>query len=192
MRFSSRFTVIFAACLILVRARLLAQESKDQPKLTPDGPGPVHERLGNLAGTWDVAIQYRLGEKIQEGKATCDAKWILEGRFLQQDYHSRFQGKPFHVLQILGYDNQKKKFIELMMDNLSTSVLHNEGEISEDGKVITNSGESRDPITKKSYKLRTQYTITNRDRFTLAWYRTEEGGAEAKVVTMVHTRRKSG
>jgi len=191
MRFRSRFLGLLVACSSLAPAYSLAQESKDQPeKLTPDGPGPVHERLSDLAGKWDVAIQYKLGEKVQDGKATCEAKWILDGRFLQQDYHSRFQGKPFHVLQILGYDNQKKKFIELMMDTMSTSVLHNEGEISEDGKVITNQGESRDPMTKKPIKLRTRYTISDRDHFTLEWYRVDEGGKEEKTVTLRHSRTK--
>jgi hypothetical protein len=191
MRFRSRFWALLAACLSLVPAQSLAQATKDQPQRpTPDGPGPVHARLQDLAGKWDVAIQYKLGEKVQEGKATCDAQWILGGRFLQQDYHSRFQGKPFHVLQILGYDNQKKKFIELMMDTMSTSVLHNEGEISEDGKVITNQGESRDPTSKKPYKLRTRYTIADRDHFTLEWYRVEEGGKEEKTVTLRHSRKK--
>ena len=55
--------------------------------------GPVHKRLGELAGTWDVAVRYIIGDKQHEGKATCEAKMILDGRFLQQDYTSRFQGQ---------------------------------------------------------------------------------------------------
>jgi hypothetical protein len=175
----------------LITAGSFAQEIKVQPKkLTPDGPGPVHERLNKLAGEWDVAIQYKLGENVYNGKATCEAKWILGGRFLQQDYNSRFQGEPYHVLQILGYDNDRKKVIELKMDTLSTGLLHNEGEISEDGKVITNIGENRDPRTKKPYKLRTVYTITDHDHFTIDWYRIEEGVPDEKAVTLTHTRRK--
>jgi len=170
----------------------LGQESKDRPaKLAPDAPGPVHQRLNEMVGRWDVAIQYKLGKNVQNGKATCDAKLILGGRFLQQDYNSLFQGQPFQVMQILGYDNQKKKVIELMMDTMSTSVLHNEGQVSEDGKVITNTGESLDPRTKKPYKLRTVYTIADHDHFTLEWYRIDEGAADEKVVTLTHARRKS-
>ncbi len=113
MRFRSRFIAAFVACLALLPARSPAQERKHQPKLTPDGPGPLHQRLDDLAGKWDVAVQYKLGNKVQNGTATCEANWILDGRFLQQDYHSQLQGKPFHVLQILGYDNQRKKFMSL-------------------------------------------------------------------------------
>jgi hypothetical protein len=181
-----------AFCLVIA-APLAGQDQKKRgqaPAVPSDGPGPVHERLGTLAGTWEVALRYKLGDKEQHGKANCEAKLILDGRFLQQDYNSRFQGKPFHVVEILGYDKARKRTIEIMMDNLSTSLMHNEGSISDDGKVITNMGASEDPITRKPYKLRTVTTIVDHDHFTLEWFRTEAGGSEERVVTMTHTRKK--
>jgi hypothetical protein len=169
----------------------LAQESRNQERaVKPDVPGPIHQRLDNLAGSWDVVLQYTIGEKQHEGNATCEAKWILGGRFLQQGYHSRFQDRPFEVVQLLGYDNHRKKTIEIMMDNLSTGLLHNEGTISEDGKVITNRGESYD-AQGKPYKLRTVTTIVDHDHFTLEWYRGGEESNESRVVSMSHTRKKS-
>jgi hypothetical protein len=168
------------------------QESRDQNHAKkPDLPGPIHHRLGELAGTWDVVVRYQLGDKAHEGKASCESKMILDGRFLQQDYNSLFQGKPFHVLQLLGYDNAKKKTIEIMLDSLGTGVLHNEGSISEDGKVITNSGEHPDPMTGKPYKLRTVTKFETPDRFTLEWFQVGDGGKEQKVVSMTHTRKKT-
>jgi hypothetical protein len=155
-----------------------------------DVPGPIHHRLDDLAGTWDVVVRYKIGDKEHEGTANCEAKWILDGRFLQQVYKSRFQGKPYEVIQILGYDNVGKKTIEIKLDNMSTGIMHNEGSISEDGRVITNLGKSLDPATDKPYKLRTVTTVVDHDHFTLEWFGTEEGGKEAKVVTMSHTRKK--
>jgi hypothetical protein len=84
-----------------------------------------------------------------------------------------------------------KKTIEIMMDNLGTGLLHNEGAIPEDGAVITNQGESVDPSTNKPYKLRTVTTLVDADHFTLEWFRTSDGGKEEKVVSMTHTRKKS-
>jgi Protein of unknown function (DUF1579) len=187
----------YALVLLLLVSGLAAapaagffQEATDQKRgMKPDLPGPVHKQLDELAGTWDVATLYTMGDKQHAGKATCEAKWILEGRFLQQDYHTRLQGKPFHVLQLLGYDNPRKRTIEIMIDNLSTGLMHNEGSISDDGKVITNLGEGLDPLTKKPYKLRTVTTIVDHDHFTLDWFRTTEGGNEEKVVSMSHTRK---
>jgi hypothetical protein len=173
-------------------AGALAQEPRDErPPTKADMPGSVHKRLSRLVGSWDVAIQYKLGEKLRQGTATCDAKWILDGRFIQQDYQSQFQGSPFHVVQLLGYDAPRGKTIEVKLDNLSTGIMHNEGSISGDGKVITNEGESVDPSTGKPYRLRTVTTIVDPDHFTLEWFRLEDGKKADKVVTMAHTRKKS-
>jgi hypothetical protein len=178
--------------LVILPTPGLAQDDKGQKEDDKrDLPGPVHKRLGELAGSWNVSVTYIIGDKQHEGKATCEAKLILDGRFLQQEYSSRFQGQPFHVFQILGYDNAKKKSIEIMLDTMGTGVLHNEGTVSEDGKVITNTGESQDPQTGKPYKLRTVTTITDHDNFTLEWFRVDDGGKEAKVVAMSHTRKKN-
>jgi hypothetical protein len=178
--------------LIMAPTVSYAQDRADKSQtVKADSPGAVHKRLGSLAGMWDVTIQYKIGGKQHEGKATCEAKSIMDGRFLQQDYHSIFQGKPFHVLQLLGYDNPRKKTIEIMLDNLSTGLMHNEGSISDDGKVITNWGENLDPSTKKPYKLRTVYTIVGPEQFTLEWFRTEDGGKEEKAVSMTHNRKKT-
>ncbi len=187
-------TWIFAwitAALLFLPGGGLAQEDKGQKEAPkPDLPGPVHKRLGELAGTWDVSTRYIIGDKEREGKATCEAKLILGGRFLQQDYDSRFQGQPFHVLQLLGYDNARKKSIEIMLDNRGTGLLHNEGTVSDDGKVFSNVGESIDPTTEKPFKLHTVTTIIDNDNFTLEWFRVDEAGKETKVVTLTHKRRK--
>jgi hypothetical protein len=183
---------VFACGLLACSATGLSQDRSDSSqKVGDDGPGAVHERLTRLAGSWDVTLEYIIGDQTRQGKATCEAKPILDGRFLQQDYNSIFQGKPFHVLQLLGYDAARKKTIEIMLDNLSTSVMHNEGSVSDDGKVFTNLGEHVDPMTKKPYKLRTVYTIAGPDLFTLEWFKTDLGGKEEKVVSMTHKRKKT-
>ncbi len=192
MRSYAWFIGMIVSGLVVAPSEVLGQERHDHVRtVKADEPGPVHKRLNDLAGTWDVALTYTFGGKEHAGKATCEAKWILDGRFLQQEYHSRFQGKPFHVVQLLGYDNPRKKTIEIMMDNLSTGLLHNEGSISDDGRVITNLGEGFDPSTNKPYKLRTVTTIVDNDHFTLEWFRINDGGKEEKVVSMAHTRKKS-
>jgi hypothetical protein len=192
MRSMSKMAVLIVLSLVVAPAVGFRQENRKQsPADNVDVPGKAHDRLGDLAGNWDVVIRYKMGDKEHEGKASCEAKWILGGRFLQQDYKSRFQGKPYEVIQLLGYDSVGKKTIEIKLDSLSTGVLHNEGSISDDGKVITNLGKSLDSATGKPYKLRTVTTIVDHDHFTLEWFGTEEGGEESKVVSMTHTRKKT-
>jgi hypothetical protein len=186
-----RFGIV-AAVLLLVPGLGMAQENKNKPADMPpaDDPGVVHKQMASLAGSWDVAVTYVIEGKEHKGTAKCEAKWILDGRFLQQDYKSTLQGKPFAVLQLLGYDNQKKKTIEIMMDNLSTGMLHNEGSIDGDGKVITNEGEMSDRAAGKVVNLRTVTTIIDPDHYTLEWFNSGKDGAFEKTVSMLHTRRK--
>jgi len=192
MRSPVWFLALITSGVIAAPAVGLSQEGRDQTRaMKADEPGPIHQRLNELAGSWDVTVRYTMGDKQHEGKATCEAKWILDGRFLQQEYHSRLQGKPYQVVQLLGFDNLRKKTLEIMMDNLGTGVLHNEGSISEDGKVITNLGETIDPVSGKPYKLRTVTTIVDRDHFTLEWFHADDGRNGSPVVSMSHTRKKS-
>src|SRR5262249_42040017 len=128
----ARTYVWIASGLVLLPAAGIAQDGKQKEQaVKPDMPGAVHQQLADLAGFWDVSTKYIIGGKEHEGKATCEAKMILGGRFLQQEYSSRFQGHPFHVLQLWGYDNKRKKSIEIMMDTMGTGLRHNEGTFSE-------------------------------------------------------------
>jgi Protein of unknown function (DUF1579) len=191
MRSHKSMIAFVATGAALAMSVAFAQDDKKQDQTARgDSPGPVHKRLAELAGTWDVSTRYVIGDKEREGKATCEAKMILGGRFLQQDYDSLFQGQPFHVLQLLGYDNARKKSIEIMLDTMGTGMRHNEGTVSDDGNVITNVGESIDSQSGKPYKLHTVTTITDRDNFTLEWFRADDSGKQSKVVTLTHKRRK--
>jgi hypothetical protein len=169
----------------------IAQDDKKAAQtVKPDLPGAIHGRLAELAGSWDVTIKYVIANKEHEGKASCEAKMILDGRFLQQDYSSNFQGRPFQVLQLWGFDNVKKKSIEMMMDTMGTGAHYNEGTVTDDGKEMTNAGESRDPSTGKPYRLRTVTTFVDRDHFVTEWFGTPDGGKESKTVTLNHTRKR--
>jgi hypothetical protein len=180
-----------AAWLCAGSAGLSQKDRQNQNAVKADVPGPIHKRLTDLAGNWDVTVQYKIGEKLQEGAAKCEATSILGGRFLRQEYNTQFQGNPFTVVQILGYDNSRKKSIEIKIDTMHTGAMYNEGTVSEDGKVFTNEGEPLDPTTGKPYKLRTVYTIIDDDHFTLEWYHIDDAGKAERVVTMTHTRKKA-
>src|SRR5580704_6398720 len=101
MRSHACFGSVVVAALALTPGLAWGGEQKDEktaPKM--DLPGPVHKQLSALAGTWDVTTKFKMGGKEQEGKARCVAKMILDGRFLQQEYESKLQGKPYTVIQL--------------------------------------------------------------------------------------------
>ena len=165
------------------------REKKVAEMMQATQPGKRHKQLDVLAGSWDVVVKFKYGSGSErQGKASSEAKWILGGRFLQQEYKSE-SGQV--TLQFMGYDNQKKKFFEVKMDNMDTGVLYTEGTISEDGKVIINVGDRTDPMTGETRRLRTVTTILDKDHYTVEWFQAGVDGKEQKVVTMIHTRKQS-
>jgi hypothetical protein len=168
---------------LLVAASLAAQ---DGAKTISD----QNKTLDALVGTWDVAITFKVGPgQERQGKATCETKWILDRRALQQEYRSTWEGKPFNVLQLIGYDASRKKFFEIKLDNLEGGAMYNQGALSDDGKVLTQVGDRVDSKTGKAGKIRTVTTFEDKDHYTLEWYLPDDDGKEEKAVTLRHTRK---
>src|SRR5262245_52477903 len=168
-----------------------ATAQKKDPAQDLFAPGDEHKKLDVLAGNWDVEVKFVIGPgKEGKGTAACVTKWALEGRFLHQKYDSVFMGKPLVVEQYLGFDRHRGKVVELYLNSTDTGVMHNEGEISADGKTITCTGTKFDTATGKEAKIRTVTTITDKDTYTLEWYTTGPDGKEARTVTLTHKRKK--
>src|SRR5262249_6490071 len=128
--------------------------------------------------------------KYHDGTATCEGKWELDGMVLVQKYNSKMPGgKEFNVVQTLGYDTGKKKGYEVHYNNMHTGIGFNEGEFSADGKTLTHMGMHYDDMAKEMKKLKTVYTFTDADHFTIEWYM-GEGDKSERGVTLKHTRKK--
>jgi hypothetical protein len=175
--------------LILLFAGILVPGSsaQDQPK---SAPLAELEALNPLVGTWDVALQFKIGPgKMADGKATCETKWILDGHVVHQEYKSSMNGKPYTTLEWLGYDQRKEKFFEVIMNSMESAVHHNEGVLSKDGKTLTQSGNRMNPVTNKPETLRTVLTFQDKDHYTLEWFLPDEQGKEQRTVILRHTRK---
>ncbi|WP_435008413.1 DUF1579 domain-containing protein [Tundrisphaera lichenicola] len=186
MRHSSVGFAVVVTLGWLAQAGIAAAQGEN-----PGSPGEEHRRLEPLVGRWDVSVIYKLGPDVErKGTAESEARWVLDGRFLRQDYTSKLGNRPFEVVQFLGFDRRKGKFLELRMDNLDTGLMHNEGTISADGKTITCLGDRIDPASGKSRRLRTVTTLEDADHYTLEWFLEGDDGQEQKTVTLSHTRKR--
>jgi Protein of unknown function (DUF1579) len=179
-------TQLFVATVLFLGLVCLAPSLEGKP------PSEREKRLEYFLGTWDVSVQFKLPDgKAGEGKAVCQTKWVLDGKFLRQEYKSKFMGQPLIVWQLLGYDDMKKEFVEFQLhaDVKGAHTMHNEGTFSENGKVLTLAGDSIDGFTGKPVKLRTVTTILDENRYTVEWFTGEPSGKEERKVVLTHTRK---
>src|SRR5262245_2232521 len=99
-------------------------------------PGEEHARLKTLAGEYTarvVCTGFDGKETVTEGTSSFAA--VLGDRFLRQEAHGTFDGKPFEGRGVIGYDNAKKKWVSAWVDTVGTGILCGEGEEKEKGKV---------------------------------------------------------
>lgn len=118
-------------------------------------PGPAHKALDALAGNWEITSKWYMAPDTppMESKGSCKTSWILGGRFLQDDFTGEFMGKPMKGLGLTGYDNVKKKYVGLWIDDMGTAMFTTEGTAGAAGKVFTFQGKMDDPMTGEKDKV---------------------------------------
>ncbi|MGD8453027.1 MAG: DUF1579 domain-containing protein [Phycisphaerae bacterium] len=155
--------------------------------------GPEHEHLASFVGTWDAVSRMwpAPGAPVMESKAEAVFKTILDGRYLQQDYKCDAPEMAFDGLDLIGYDNLKKKYVSLWIDSMSTGMYLSLGSPDATGKVVTYYGFTDDPMTGERDKMsRTVWREESSDRLVLEMYEKPAGADEFKIMEIVYTRRK--
>ena len=118
-------------------------------------PGAPHTELAACVGHWKTTIKMWMGPgdpTVMQGMA--DYEMILGGRYLSGKQTGSFNGMAYegHVLD--GYDNGKKEYFSILVDNMGTGVVHLSGKASDDPKVMTLTGTMYEPSAGKDLKVR--------------------------------------
>ncbi|MFQ5749134.1 MAG: DUF1579 domain-containing protein [Planctomycetota bacterium] len=95
---------------------------------------PFHKELKNFAGTWDATVAMQGAEPsrgVETNTLVCNGLWLLT-QFKGEFMGSRFQGHG-----IMGYDPQKKKYVSVWVDSMSSSLTVGEGTIDPETKTLT-------------------------------------------------------
>src|SRR5262245_14498414 len=86
-------------------------------------PGPAHKALEVFVGNWKAEVKcwHEPGGAPQVSQGTAKTSWILEGHFLEEEFHGEMMGQPFTGRSLLGYDNTKQKFNSVWVSDVQTS-----------------------------------------------------------------------
>ncbi len=150
---------VFLAVITLVSTHVLSQdkgtrggqdqEAQIKAMMEVAAPGKFHGYLKPLAGSWNCSVKYWTapGTAPHESTGTIEKKWILNGRFLTEEYKGTvFNNMPYAVFSIMGYDKTQKKYFNIHMDTLGTGFETSLGTCDASRKVFTFTGEAKSTL----------------------------------------------
>ena len=196
----------YVVCLLLSGATLVggpvgAQQKQDEQAMMEAAmklaaPGEYHNYLKPLVGKWQTLGKFRMAPEApwMESKGSGETEAILGGRFISSKYTSPpMMGapQPFEGRGLIGYDNQKKKYVSTWVDNMGTMIMAAEGTSEDQGKTFTFKSNFFDAMTGKDSWMRSVYKVESPDKYVLEMYMPGPDGKEFLGMTIDHTRVKT-
>jgi hypothetical protein len=157
-------------------------------------PGPEHEKLKSITGSYDVATKFWMDPAgpPQEMAGKSEIKMMYGDRYQVQDFSGTMMGQPFSGHSMMGYDVARKKYFSTWIDSTSTGMSIGEGTADKSGNVITFTTSMTDPRTGKVVKGKDIITINPDGTFTMeGWYPPITGGKPFKMMEITYTKRQA-
>jgi hypothetical protein len=177
-------------CLAAVFAfTVLSQVAFAQEQPPPAKPGPEHDILKEMVGTWDAVLQMTGTPKEAASKGKSVYKMECGGLWLTSTFEGDFAGAKFEGRGIDGYDQFKKKYTGVWIDSMSSTPMFFEGTRDEKTKVLTMTTEHPGPDGKLA-KWKTQSSSKDKDHHTFKMFLVGEGGKDEEMFTIEYTRKK--
>lgn len=153
--------------------------------------GSEHERLQALIGDWKAETRAwrHPGAAVQGGLGTVSNFWMLDGRFVGQEYKSRGQRPKYQALGALGYDSVQRVYTSVWLDTTSTSIYTATGSCDTSGNVFTLEGVYQDPVTGSPVKSRSITRIINSNEYTFELFREGSDGKMFRTLEIIYTRK---
>ena len=185
--------LVGAAAFLGAPATVGAQDGGIVDMMPPElSPGPHHRHLDHFIGQWDAALTMWVQPDAPptESKGSMSAEWILDGRFVRENFRGDFMGATFDGVGIYGYDGVEKRYTSVWMDSMSTAMMLSHGSCDESGTTFEYKGQARDPWGGEMTTYRMVIKVENKDKHTFTMYTSTPSTPEFKNMVIVYTRRK--
>jgi hypothetical protein len=157
-------------------------------------PAAQHQRLQPFAGTFAAEVKMWIGPAepmVSTGTMTC--QWHLDGLYLHQDYIGDPSDGPFPAFAgkgYWGYNSALDRYEGFWIDNASTIMQMESGQVDSSGKVWTMRSEVPCPQSGESMKKRSVITLIDEDHNKIEMYFTGADGNEMKCMEINYARRR--
>jgi hypothetical protein len=167
-----------------------AEQEMMQKYMQAATPGPEHQKLAKLAGTWkmDVTAWMAPGAPPEKSEGTAEFKAILGGRYLLQEVKGTMGGQPFEGRGTMGFDNVTKERFATWTDSMSTGLLVMRGKCPADAKKCTTRGQGSDAVAGKMVSFAETTTMTDDNHFTFELRGPGPDGKQFKMMEIKYTR----
>ena len=191
------FALLFLFILAFSANTILAQQEDSgmndemmkawQESMTP---GPMHEMLASRVGEWKAEVTTWMdpSQPPETSEATTVTEAMLGGRYFKSTHTGMMMGQPFEGFEITGYDNVKKKFFNVWIDNFGTGMMVSEGTYDEASNTLTFTGMMTDPMGN-DMNVREVITASDNDHSMFEMYM-DMGDSEMKTMEIKYTRVK--
>lgn len=183
------------ACLFFIAGNLFAQNeemsSDEQMKIWTEymTPGPMHEMMAKHTGKWKMTSKMWMDPNSEPvvSEGTVDAEMILGGRYLKMVAKFPWMGMQTEGWSLEAYDNGKKEFINIWIDNMGTGVAISTGKFDESSKSIVYNGKMYDPVSGKDTEFKSVSKMLNDDEMIFEMYG-NMNGKEVKMMEIYYSR----
>ncbi len=198
--------ITIGAMLLVAATALVTTQAVSQEQPSPEEmqeamkrwmeagtPGEQHAFLMKRVGKWTTQFKIWMGgagSPPTESTGTAELKSVLGGRWLEETSKWQFMGMPAEGFGLSTYDNFRKQYRSVWLDNMSTTMLQFTGHLDPTGKVLSMYGEMDEPMTGHIAKMtRFVTTIVSDDEFVVTAYDLVLGD-NAKVMEITYQRVK--
>ena len=174
-------TILIFISFITASSNILAQDqdatAQQQAWMEYMTPGAGHSVLTDHAGEWNTTTTYWIDPAAppQKYEGTAKSEMIMGGRYLKSYFTGDMMGMPFEGMSLEGYDNAKKEYTSVWIDNFGTGTSISTGKYNEETKSITYTGTVYDPLSRKDVMIKEIIKTIDKDHHLMEMYSVVDG-----------------
>lgn len=153
-------------------------------------PGEAHSYLTHAVGDWDYVLKIWMdpGKEPTSNKGTAKGEMLLGGRYLQISHDGVAWGMPMQAIQLFGFDNIKKEFQALWIDNMGTGFTISTGTMNNETKNIEMFGSFIDAVQGET-KFKGVWNFADMNNHSIKMFTLKEG-KEILSWETIYTKKK--
>jgi hypothetical protein len=156
-------------------------------------PSAAHKRLASEVGIWKGIMLSWIDTSGIPVKAAAlyEISMQLNGLYQDTKFTSTYMNKPYKGYSLTGFNNSKKEYESIWVDDISSGMLKMTGFYDEGLNTYNYKGIQTDPLTGLDTEIRQEMKFTSPNSFTLTMYTISPDGKDFKFMEGTFIKQKT-